>query len=111
MHLNIESIIIRFTIALLISNHHLFFYPLFYARFFCEVNQALVSRFKMNGITPVARTPFFHHTDIFSVANVYGVIQPLRGQNFAIFGPPPLRGQFLYPERGQKQRFFDPLPP
>ena len=23
----------------------------------------------------------------------------------------PLRGQFLYPERGQKQTFFDPLPP
>ena len=22
----------------------------------------------------------------------------------------PLRGQFLYPERGQKQTFFDPLP-
>ena len=27
------------------------------------------------------------------------------------FDPPPLRGQFLYPERGQKQTFFDPLPP
>ena len=25
--------------------------------------------------------------------------------------PPPLRGQFLYPEHGQKQTFFDPLPP
>ena len=25
--------------------------------------------------------------------------------------PPPLRGQFLYPRRGQKQTFFDPLPP
>ena len=25
--------------------------------------------------------------------------------------PPPMRGQFLYPERGQKQTFFDPLPP
>ena len=25
--------------------------------------------------------------------------------------PPPLRGQFLYPERGQKLTFFDPLPP
>ena len=24
---------------------------------------------------------------------------------------PPLRGQFLYPERGQKQTFFDPVPP
>ena len=23
----------------------------------------------------------------------------------------PLRGQVLYPERGQKQTFFDPLPP
>ena len=44
-----------------------------------------------------------------------GVIQQLRGQNFAIFSAPtptpnPLRGQFLYPERGQKQNFFDPLP-
>jgi hypothetical protein len=27
------------------------------------------------------------------------------------FDPPPLRGHFLYPERGQKQTFFDPLPP
>ena len=25
--------------------------------------------------------------------------------------PTPLRGQFLYPERGQKQNFFEPLPP
>ena len=25
--------------------------------------------------------------------------------------PPPLHGQFLYSERGQKQTFFDPLPP
>ena len=25
--------------------------------------------------------------------------------------PPSLRGQSLYPERGQKQSFFDPLPP
>ena len=25
--------------------------------------------------------------------------------------PPPLRGQFLYPEHGQKQIFFDLLPP
>jgi hypothetical protein len=24
--------------------------------------------------------------------------------------PPPLRGQFLYPERGQKKTIFDPLP-
>ena len=39
-----------------------------------------------------------------------GVIQQLRGQNFAIFCPPgPLHGQFLYPERGQKQTFFDLL--
>ena len=28
-----------------------------------------------------------------------------------VFDPPPLRGQFLYPERGQKQTFLDPLPP
>ena len=27
------------------------------------------------------------------------------------FDPPPLRGQFLYPKLGQKQIFFDPLPP
>ena len=42
-----------------------------------------------------------------------GGIQQLRGQNFAIFltPPPSLRGQFLYPERGQKTTFFDPLPP
>ena len=26
-------------------------------------------------------------------------------------GRPPLRGQFLYPERGQKHTFFDPLLP
>jgi hypothetical protein len=35
-----------------------------------------------------------------------------RGQNIAIFCPPPyllLRGQLLYPERGQKQILFDPL--
>ena len=38
-------------------------------------------------------------------------IQQLRGQNFAIFHHPALRGQFLYPERGQKQTFFEPLPP
>ena len=37
-----------------------------------------------------------------------GVIQQLRGQNFPFFD---LHGQFLYPERGQKQTFFDPLPP
>ena len=42
---------------------------------------------------------------------MYGVIQQLRGQNFAIFAPPPLRGQFLYPGRGQKQTIFDPPPP
>ena len=27
------------------------------------------------------------------------------------YAPSPLLGQFLYPERGQKQTFFDPLPP
>ena len=27
------------------------------------------------------------------------------------FDPPPLRGQFLHPGSGQKQTFFDPLPP
>ena len=42
---------------------------------------------------------------------ILGGIQQLRGHNFAIFSPPPLHGQFLYPERGQKQTFFDsPLP-
>ena len=41
----------------------------------------------------------------------YGGILQLRGHNSAIFCPPPLRGQFLYLERGQKQTFFDPLPP
>ena len=30
---------------------------------------------------------------------------------FCHFDPPPLRGLFLYPERGKKQTFFDPLPP
>ena len=41
-----------------------------------------------------------------------GGIQQLGGQNFAIFWPPPLlRGQFLYPEVGQKPTFFDPLSP
>ena len=41
-----------------------------------------------------------------------GGIQQQRGQNFAIFFTPSLLwGQFLYPHRGQKQRFFDPLPP
>ena len=34
-----------------------------------------------------------------------GVIQQLRGQNFA------LRGKFLYSKCGQKKAFFDPLPP
>ena len=38
-----------------------------------------------------------------------GGMQQLRGQNFAIFYPlPPLRGQFLYSERGQIQAFFEP---
>ena len=40
-----------------------------------------------------------------------GGIQQLRGQNFAIFWHPPLCGQFLYPERRQKDNFFDPLSP
>ena len=38
-----------------------------------------------------------------------GVIQQLRGQNVAIFGPPPSMDSFY--ERGQKPTFFDPLPP
>ena len=27
------------------------------------------------------------------------------------FDPPPLCGQFFYPDRGQKQTFFDPISP
>ena len=38
------------------------------------------------------------------------VIQQLRGQNFVIFNPLPLHGQFLFPKRRQIQTFFDPLP-
>ena len=38
-----------------------------------------------------------------------GGIQQLCRQNFAIFKPPSLGGQFLYPERGQIQTFSDPL--
>ena len=38
---------------------------------------------------------------------MWWVIQQLGGQKFAIF----LRGQVLYSERGQKQTFYDPLPP
>jgi len=52
--------------------------------------------------------------DPYTVENIdrLGVIQQLRGQNFAIFlHPPPLRGLLLYPEFGQKLTFFDPLPP
>jgi hypothetical protein len=44
----------------------------------------------------------------FAICNL-GVIQQLRGQNLAIFLTQ--RGQFLYPKRGQKQTFFDHLPP
>ena len=41
-----------------------------------------------------------------------GGIQQLNGQNFATFDPPPtMCRQFLYPEHGQKQTFFDPFPP
>ena len=42
-----------------------------------------------------------------------GVIQQLHTWTESdIFASPPLlRGQILYPERGQKQTFFDPLPP
>ena len=29
---------------------------------------------------------------------------------YTFWTPPPLRGQFVYPERGQKQIFFDPPP-
>ena len=43
---------------------------------------------------------------------ILGGIEQLRGQNFAIFLPSPLRGLFLFPERGQKQTFLPPtLPP
>ena len=56
---------------------------------------------------------FFHRTfRVSTYVHCFGVIQQLRGQNFAIFWPPsPLRGQFLYPKCGQKQTFFDPFPP
>ena len=37
---------------------------------------------------------------------LYGGIQQLRGQNFAIFYV-----DFFYPERGQKQTFLTPPPP
>ena len=41
-----------------------------------------------------------------------GGIQQLRGHNLAIFDlPPPCVDSVLYPGRGQKQTFFDPLPP
>ena len=81
-----------------------------------------MKKFKINDSAPiywpknVSHLPFFL-TERFSYStcsalNFYlGGIQQLRGQNFVIFWPPPLRGQFLYPERGQKQTFFDPLPP
>ena len=49
---------------------------------------------------------------ILTLESGLGVIQQLRGHNFAIFDPPtPLPGQFLYSERGQKQTVFEPLPP
>ena len=38
-------------------------------------------------------------------------IQQLLGHNFAIFDPPSPAWTFLYPQRGQKQTFFDPLLP
>ena len=47
---------------------------------------------------------------ILSISSLGG-IQQLRGQNFGTFLPSPLCEQFLYRERGQKQTFFDPLPP
>ena len=40
-----------------------------------------------------------------------GGIQQLCGQNFENVCPLPLRGQFLHPERGQKQTFLTPSPP
>ena len=43
-----------------------------------------------------------------TIEDTLGGIQQLRGQNFALFNPPPPRGQFLYPERGQKQTFLTP---
>ena len=45
-----------------------------------------------------------------SAALNLGVIQQLREQNFAIFDPLPAWTVTLYPERGQKQTFFDPPP-
>ena len=40
---------------------------------------------------------------------VLGGIQQLCGQNFVSFDPP-CKGQFFYPERGQKQNFLTPSP-
>ena len=39
-----------------------------------------------------------------------GGIENYVDKNLPFFDPP-LHGQFLYSERGQKQTFFDPLPP
>ena len=42
---------------------------------------------------------------------IFGVIQQQVDRILPFFDPPPLRGQFLYPERGQKQTFLTPSPP
>ena len=48
---------------------------------------------------------------VFSICLWKGAFNNYVDRILLFFDPPPLRGQFLYPERGQKQTFFDPLPP
>ena len=60
-----------------------------------------------------SRATFCKHapTLLITKTAILGGIQQLRGHNFAIFWPPtPWVDSFLYPERGEKQTFFDPLP-
>ena len=54
---------------------------------------------------PPSPLPLLPPVFILSAGLVLGGIQQPRGQNFAIFLPPPLRGQFLYPERGKNSHF------
>ena len=60
-------------------------------------------------LSPPAKSYFMKRSYLQQIVSRdrYGGIQQLRGQNFAIFcPPPPLRRQFLYPQCGQKQTFF-----
>ena len=67
--------------------------------------KAQLSRMNLSEVPSENTQPWI----VFRLYNV--TILQLHGQNFAIFNPSPLRGQFLYPERGQKQTFLTPLPP